>query len=349
MNIVTNTRHTRHHLIATLVLAAVTLTFHGWSLRDGLFLDDHWHRIQLEHGGWSLADLIDASTIEPAEFIHTWWQDRPVRWQYPRPFAMLVMKSIHHLTGGNVAAQHAVNILLHLTNVLLVYTLCLLLTRRVFWSTVAGLILAVYSHSFTSVAWLAAQNALLQTTLMLAALLCYIRASGLICHPLCERARPDQIRPLRMRPYFAALMLWCLAVASRENALVAPAIFASFDLAFGGRRHLWNRLRALAPFIVLAAAWAVWRLANFAPMPDVYFRRPDGPGYLPWLAVKLLHYLTSAIWPSPMTVGPSGRYNPISEVPGDCLLMLGIVAIMSVGYFLAALLMKKDPYVRWEN
>ncbi|MCH7871358.1 MAG: hypothetical protein IID33_06625, partial [Planctomycetes bacterium] len=63
---------------------------------------------------------------------------------------------------------------------------------------------------------------------------------------------------------------------------------------------------------------------------------PDGPGYLPWLAVKLLHYLTSAIWHSPMTVGPSGRYNPISEVPGDCLLMLGIVAIMSVGYFLAA-------------
>jgi len=36
-----------------------------------------------------------------------------------------------------------------------------------------------------------------------------------------------------------------------------------------------------------------------------------------------------------MTIGPSGRYNPWREVPGDIVLMLIILAVMGIGYYRA--------------
>ena len=45
--------------------------------------------------------------------------------------------------------------------------------------------------------------------------------------------------------------------------------------------------------------------------------------------------LTAAVWLSPLTVGPTGRFNPLLEVPGDCLFMFVILAVMGAGYFVA--------------
>lgn len=404
--------HPRRYVAAsTAIILLATLAAHGWSLDDGLFLDDHLHWLRMTEGRWSLRMMTEATTIEPSQFMHAWWQDRPVRWEYFRPIAVLLAKGVHDLTAGSVAALHGVSVLLHFINAMLVYALCIRLTRQSFWSVVGALLFVVYSHSVYAVGWLAAQNVVLQTTLTLGALLCYTRASGLDLHAapgeaglpggkglrtagtgmrsgtalrsthvrgspvamanaglderqssqemtahaseiedpqavpvMHDRAREAETiragpgKPPRLRPgsLAAAGLFWLLALGTRETAVVLPVLMAACDLAFGGRKVLRARWPVYAVALVIAGAFMAWRLSDaFAPLPDFYTRRPDGLGYLPWLFAKLLHYLTSAVWLSPMMFGPTVRLHPFQEVPGDCLLMIAILGIMGTGYVAA--------------
>ncbi len=364
------------------LLVIATLLVHGWSLGDGLFLDDHWHQAQLRERGWSLDLLFDATTIEPARFVHMWWQDKPAVWRYARPVSVALMKLVCDVSGGSAFAQHVVSVGLHLLTVWMVYRLCLMLTGHRGWSTVGGLLFAVYVHSIFAVGWIASQNGVLQTCLCVGALMAYLRGSGLRVGP---DAAGDSANAPRWRWIALAWLLWLLALGSRENAVVMPVIFVAFELAYrrrsngvgegdipvdvehdvdsdrvsATRQHCSRAVapqdcsRAVAPrphalshvlswpsvslvlMSAVATAFAWWRLAIYAvPMPDVYVRRPDGDllAFAEWCSVKLLHYVCSAVWHSPMTIGPSGRLDPVREVPGDCLLMLGIVGVMAFGY-----------------
>ncbi|UCD29816.1 MAG: hypothetical protein JSV03_04865 [Planctomycetota bacterium] len=330
----------KYGITLILILTAATVAAHGWALGDGLFLDDHLHQIRLSSNSWSFKSLLEATTIDPEEFMNTWWQEKPVHWQYTRPFYVLFAKVIYHLSGQSVKSMHAVSIILHLINAFMVHHLCLLLTRRHFWSVVGGMLFVVYSHSIFAVGWLAAQNGVLQTTLLLASLICYIRASDLnLCPNYGQNEndlKPAAVPPLKSLSFILAVFLWCLAIFSRENAIVLPVFIVAFDLAFGGRQYLRVRWKAYLFLAGMALAFIFWRLFYFyQPMPDFYVRRPDGAGYLFWCIAKLMHYLTAVIWLSPMTLGPTGRYQPFIEVPGDCLFMLAILVVLGMGYYLA--------------
>lgn len=326
------------------ILVGATLAAHGWSLFDGLFLDDHLHVTRFNNKEWSLSHLLDATTIVPGEFMHTWWQEQPVRWQYARPLSVLLGQTVYHLSGGSVKALHALSIALHFAGALMVFYLCCSLTRRPGWSLVGGLLFVIHSHSIYAVGWLAAQNSVLQTALTLAALLCYIRASNLDVYAGSAHGLAPAVRGpgaggtagVSIGWYLPAFGFWAMALLSRENALVFPAFAAAFDLAFGGRQHLRRRIPVYVLMALVAIAFAFWRLTIFYhPMPPFYVRRYDGPEYLLWWLAKLLHYVTGVVWLSPLMVGPSARFNPFREVPGDCLLMMAIIGIMSAGYFLA--------------
>ncbi len=325
----------KSHAAAWLFLSVFTFVFHGWSLTDGLFLDDHWHQSQLQAQNWSVDSPLHATTIEPDQLMEHWWSQKHLRWQYSRPVAVLLAKGVHELSGGSPVAHHAVSIAVHILAVCLLYELCALLTARKFWAMIGAMVFAVYAHSVFTVAWLAAQNVVLQTTLLLASLLCYLKASGFGTGPLIFR---ESQPPLRLRKGFFALAigLWILSLFTRESSIMLAAIFPACDLAFGGKRHLWARRWAYGLVALLGFSFLIWRLVFFYhPMPDVYVRRYDGEGYILWWFAKLAHYLCAIVWQSPMTIGPSGRYNPFSEVPGDCILTLAIVAIISAVYFAA--------------
>jgi len=326
------------------LLLAATLLAHGWSLEDGLFLDDHHHLRHLRSIGWTPRELLEAATIEPQRFIDMWWQDQPARWQYSRPFSILLMKLVYAVTGDSVRAQHAVSLLMHCAAACLVHQLCLLLTRSGVWSIAGALLFVVYSHSVFAVGWLAAQNTILQTLLTLGALLCYLRASALDIGPSAAVqsdsslffSRADSARPLRGGWFAAALFLWLLALLSRENAVILPILLAAFDLAFGGRRQLRARLVPHAILFFLAAAFLAWRLVLYHhPMPDFYARQPGAEGYAAWWIAKLLHYLCAAVWLSPMVIGPSGRFRPFEESPGDYWFAAAILLVMGAGYLVA--------------
>lgn len=313
------------------LLAGATLLVHGWSLGDGAVLDDHWHQKSLRELGWSYRDLMQALVIEPSRFIQMWWQSGVARFEYGRPFFIVAMKLIYNVLGGNdPRALHAAAVLLHFVSALLVARICFLWTGKRVWALVGGLLFAIYQHAVVTVAWSSSFNIVMATTLMLASILLYSRASRLDVGPAAalRDARPVA-RP--SYPLFAlAAALWFLALLTRENALMVPVILFLLEWLRGGWTRIFARRGFYLTFAVLSVAFVVWRLLEVRQgMPDLYFRRPDGdlPAYLAWLAAKLLHYVAASVFPAPMVAGPTGRYDPWSSVPGDCLFMIGIIVV----------------------
>lgn len=317
--------------MAALLLALAVLAAHGWSLDDGLALDDHWHYRTVRAAEWSVHDLFDATTIDVRQLADFWWQIESVRFEYARPVAVAAMKAVYAATGDSVFAQHVFSLVLHFVATMLVFRLCRMLTGRFGWSVVGGVVFAVYPHSVFAAGWLAAQNAPLHVVLMLASLFLYVRASGLDLHR--ATGAPPAVRPAAL---MGAALCWLAAIFSRENAVMLPAIFVAFDLAFGGRLHLRARWPIHAAMLAAAAAFVVFRITQFDPMPDVYSRKPGVDGFWLWCVAKLLHYLCCAVWVAPMAIGPTGRYHPFSEALADCVVMLAIVAFLATAYYLVA-------------
>lgn len=328
--------------LAVALITALTLLTHIWCVWDGSVLDDHWHQRGLRQDGWSLPELLRTLTIDTRDFLDMWWQDKPIRWEYARPAFILAMKTVYHVIGNDDPAYlHGYSILLHWIGALLTWRLCWWLTRRPGWSILGGLIFVVYPHSIISVAWPSAQNCVQQTTLLLAALLCYLRASRLRSPaeaPIANIAIPAAAPAAHARPMIAMFVFWLLALFTRENAILFPLILAAFDFSFGGRTHLWGRRNVYSAMLTIGIAFAVWRIATVqVGMPDVYMRRPDGDpvGYFTWAIAKLLHYIATSIWFAPMTIGPTGRFDPWREALGDCLIMIGVIAVLWGGYVAA--------------
>lgn len=315
------------------VLGVATLMFHGCSVMDGLWFDDHWHQRQLRDLGWSFADLLETTRLAPDEIIDAWWQNRSIAFEYARPFAVSVQKCVYYASGGSVVAQHVMSLLLHVLAGALVFELCWQLTRRIGWSLLAGLVHIIYPLSVFAVSWLAAQNIVLQTVLMLAALLLYVRASRLRLSDAERQTATSTIPRVRVNAFAATLTCWVLALFSRENAVVFPVMMVALDAAFGGRQHVRARWKVYGVTLLILAAYLSWRFMAFGQdMPPVYVRRPDGMAWLAWSIAKLMHYLTSAVWPSPMSIGPAGRDNPLVETPLDIVIMAGILALVGGAY-----------------
>lgn len=360
-------------------LAAVTMLAHGWCLGDGTVLDDHWHQRGLREHGWSYQELMRSLVIEPTEWMHVWWQDKPVRWEYGRPLFILSMKFVYSVLGGNdPVALHAFSLALHFACALMIWRLCWMLARNNAASWLGGLLFIVYPHAVITVAWPSAQNCITATALMLAALLLYLRASGfgesgrdLEGRRNMEGEAPAEPSPLdtdalshmgapsrsaargggltmSLWPLVGAFVLWIMALLTRENSLLLAPILVAFDFAFGGTRRVWARRGVYLAMAIIGTVFIIWRVTQVTtPMPDVYTRRPDGDfaGYLLWCAAKLIHYLATSVWIAPMSVGPTGRINPWSEIPGDMWAMTAIVAIVTLGY--AALTWRQRGWWIW--
>jgi len=337
---------------AALVLLVAVLLAHGWSLTDGLSLDDHWHYHSIPQAHWSFRDLLNATTLDAAQQVKLWWQEKPVRFVYARPVAVALLKITYALSGDKPIAAHAVNLALHYAAALLIYALCRRLTSQRRWALLGGLAFAIYPHTVYAAGWLAAQNIVLQTMLMLAALLVYMRASGLETGPLphgrgfspLPYGRGSDSGPLphgrgsdlRVGLFAIVIVLWVLALFSRENAIMMPGIVVAFDLAYGGWRRVLARWPAYVVFAVIGLAFLIWRLKFFyEPMPEVYVQHGGRDGYVLWWIAKLFHYLCAALLPFSMTVGPSGRYHPFREVPAGTVESI-VLALACIGLYVLA-------------
>jgi hypothetical protein len=202
-------------------LLAVLALAYGYALGLPLFLDD------LVHYRW----------LEAQSLAGVWRSARVIG--YYRPLTFTVWKVMRAVLGWyRPGPLHAVNVLLHGANALLVMAL---LWRRggvgdrlVGWT--AGLLFLLFPFSYQAVAWVGSLSHILATTLTLGALLAHQRG--------------------RRAP---ALVLAGLAPFAHETGVLVAPLLVLLLLTGTERRDLLGALRESAPYWALSAVGlAVW-------------------------------------------------------------------------------------------
>jgi hypothetical protein len=322
-------------LLIVASLLAIVLLAHGASLFDGLFFDDYWHRGTLQNSGWTWHDMIEWTTFDlPGPLNHLWWQTHPLQWRYVRPLAMVEMKLEYLTSGCNPVALHAFGLAWHWLTALLVYRLASWAIASRKWAFVAAALFVINPHSVIGVSWIAARNAQISTFFFLAATLAYAAASV-----------PRESGPLRRGMFAWTLLLWALALLSREAAVAFPLVALALDASFGGRGQLRHRWSAHGLMWALALLYVGWRLILFPQTgaPELYFHTPDGLSYVAWATSKMLQMVFSLTFSTPMFLGLAGS----DRTTGDTILLHAVMVMGILGLATWYAIGSRGVHGRW--
>jgi len=315
-------------LPAQLALLAVALSLPA--LGVGYLLDDHFQRLTLRegHAAGAFATLSDPAgnrELIEAGFL-PWWTAPELRLAFLRPLSVLTMRLDHWLWPDSPALKHA-HSLLWLAGLV---AAAAAFYRRVLdprWvAGLAGLLFAVDEAHVIPAAWLANRNALLAG--------CF----GALCLAAHDRARREGARRAALlSPTFLAL-----ALLSGEMGLGALAYLAAHALTLD--RAPWPaRLRALAPALGVAAAWAAaYRGLGCGTHGSGMYLDPlrDTAGFLAALPERAALLLLGQWTPLPARIG----------APGDAIARpaLGVaLAVTALVVFAAVPLVRRSRSARF--
>jgi len=187
---------------------------------------------------------------DPDGLKRIWFSAHTQSQYFPLTFTTLRLE--YALWGLHPLGYHAVNVLLHCANALLVWALLRRLALPGAW--LAAAIFALHPVQVESVAWVTELKNLQSTFFYLLALLAWLRFAS-------EKNRA-------WRFYMLTLVLYMLALFSKTTACTLPAAM----LLVLWLRHEpigWPRLFQLIPFVVLGAAlgavsvWWEGHLGNY--------------------------------------------------------------------------------------
>jgi protein O-mannosyl-transferase len=211
----------RHRAVILLLAAAA----YGPALRVGFIWDDH---MVIEQNQWLRAGVVPGVVHD---FSSGLFNDASGA-DFYRPLQLLVHRLTFYLAGLRPAAYHAVNLLFHAVNALLVTELLVALGAAggAAWAT--GALFAVHPMIVSEILMVSGLSEIMGLTWMLAALLA--------------------LRSMRRRMAWGALGFYAAALLTKESAIILPAMASFMELIFPARRKIEWSLAAGAGALTLA-------------------------------------------------------------------------------------------------
>ena len=215
----------------------------------------------------------------------------------------------HKLWGFEPAGYHAVNVLLHLANCLLVWILMVRLNVTGAWAVAA--VFAVHPLHVDSVAWIIERKDLLSALFYVAAVLAWIR--------FVDNRRPSL--------YCGALILFSLALLSKSIAVTLPVALLIW--------HAWRRGTVdSADWLRLVPFFSVAILITAADLSFYQSREPLDLGYSlierALIAARaLFFYAWKLLWPTELAV-IYPHWNVDASDPVSWAFLIGAVAVPAV-------------------
>ncbi len=220
----------RRDVLAGALLVAITMVCYARSLTTDYIWDDPDY-------------VINSTTIRSVEGLQRMWlEPRSIPQWYPLVHTTFWIE--YHLWQLNPLGYHAVNILLHAGNVLLLWRLLLRLNVPGAW--LAAAIFAVHPVEVESVAWITERKNVLSMLFALAAILSYLRFDPPV---KAENTRDDGAT---LRYYVFALLLFVAALLSKTMVATVPAVLLVIYWWKRGRITR-NDVWPLLPFFVVGA------------------------------------------------------------------------------------------------
>lgn len=157
-----------------------------------------------------------------------------VMWNY-HPFTILILTIEYHFFGLNPTGYHAVNLLLHLSNVVLVFYSISLLSEKIEVALITSLLFGIHPMHVESVAWVAELKDVLYTFFFLSAYIFYLR----------------YLKDPKTKYYIIALLLFLASLLSKAMAASLPVILLLTDY-FKNRKITREELLEKVPFFLVA-------------------------------------------------------------------------------------------------
>lgn len=287
----------RRPLLPVLILCLATLGvflpllhahFLLWDDNTNVYLNRWYQPVSLAH---TLHFWTESYNHTYRPLVHTAWAAIALASYSANPL---------HIPGGGEThfdgrVFHAVNVLLHLLNVLLVWRLARLWVKND-WCAVGGaLLFALHPLQVESVGWITGFNELLCATFCLGSVWCYCRFST----KAASRSRTF---------YIWAAVLYGLALLTKPAAVALPLVLGVLDYLVLGR-SLRQAGRSLAGWLVVGIGWS---LVTALVHPDDYAGIPPALYLRPFLAGDALAwYLEKLVLPYPLTAD-TGRVPAVA-------------------------------------
>ena len=248
-------------------------------------------------------------------FTHTYW------WPYGesglyRPFTTLSYLFNYAIlgNGASAAGYHAINLLLHCANVLLVFILGRRITGQVWNSAFVAAIWAVHPALTESVTNLAGRPDLLAGCCVLAGFLFYLQ-----------------------KRWVALGAATLIGSFSKESAVTLIGIVVLYEICFGSvRKLLWPVVAMLIPILFMLCC----RAAALFAVPPTEFPFWDNPiagaGFVTGRITALAlfwRYLGLLIWPVSLSSDYSWNQIPVGQVSDLPLATAALLAIAAALLF----------------
>lgn len=157
------------------------------------------------------------------------------------PLTTLSWWAEYKLFEFNPLPYHAFNVLLHLINTWLVYTLAARLSGRSITAIIVAALFALHPMHVESVAWISERKGLLCAVFYFTALLQYLKYSD---------------SGYQKKNYILCLLAFVASLLSKSAAVTLPVLMVAIDL-YKGRKISTKQLLEKAPFLLLSVLFGM--------------------------------------------------------------------------------------------
>ena len=252
--------------------------------------------------------IIENPMVRASDGLHRFWFTTEAPDYYPLTWSAWWLE--WRLWGASPLGYHAVNILLHAANAVLVWLVLRRLKIPGAW--LAGLVFALHPVNVAAVAWISEQKSMLSMFFYLLAILLYVRFD----------------EEERWRWYGLSLGAFLLALFSKTSVVMLPVVLLGCAWWRHGRVRRKDLLCGL-PFLAfslglgMTTVWFQYKALGESVQKNVFASRLAAAGWAPWF------YLFKALLPlNLMVIYPKWHIDAsqwASYAPG--LLLLGVLGV----------------------
>jgi protein O-mannosyl-transferase len=211
----------KNHFPLLIILMCTALVYTR-SLENGILnWDDNQHIT--ENGDIQSLSLHNIQAIFTSSYVSMY-----------HPLVTLSFALEHHFFGLNAAVYHATNVLFHLANVVLVFSVVLLLSRRRTTALMVACLFGLHPMHVESVAWITERKDVVYAFFYLSALLWYLR----------------YLQGGRRMHYWMVGVCFLLSLLSKTTAITLPVVLLLIDFYTGRRVSRQSTLEKLPLFFL---------------------------------------------------------------------------------------------------
>ncbi|MGA1868194.1 MAG: tetratricopeptide repeat protein [bacterium] len=305
-------KNVRPHILICLILVIAVLTVY-WQVRNYEFinLDDNTYVTENQHvtRGLTLKNIVWAfRTTHAANWHPTTWLSHMADCQ---------------LYGLDSGRHHLTNVLIHIFNSLLLFSIFLKITKDFWQCSVIAALFALHPLHVESVAWVAERKDVLSTFFLMLTIWMYVM----------------YIENKRITPYLFMILCFILGLMAKPMLVTLPFVLLLLDYWPLKRTSIYPLVSEKIPLLMLAGASSILTLwvqqsggaVRSLGIYPVTMRIANAfVSYITYMGKMVFPYHLAVLYPYPLMF-------PAWKVAGACIVLLSITLC-------ALLTMRKYPY-----